>query len=294
LSAHLAHRGICVADLARSADFYAQLGFAAGALQHLEGAAVSATYGCPEVDLRTQRCTDRDGVVLALQQFQRPGATGTAGRRPNNQFGLTHLAWYVEDVADTAAALERAGGAAHWHTRAVYPEGGAEMMYCTDPDGTRVELMYAAAATPRFSHSGICVPALDGPQRFYRELFGFGAAECYELHAHSSWLDVINELKDVKLTAQMVRDSRQNTLELLDITSPPCVGPLAPPPLNQLGLTHLAFYVEDLVATLAAVQMAGGTVDGAPRCRQYGCDSAFCTDLNGVPLLLLQIDGRTP
>lgn len=292
MKARLAHRGICVSDLDRSTAFYRALGFVAAPVEHLEGAAVDAAYGHPGVKLSTRLLADASGVVLALQQFHRPGTSGPCERRPNNQFGLTHLAFYVQDIGSAAAALEGAGGAAHWHTRALYPEGAAEMMYCSDPDGTRVELMHSPAAAPRFSHSGVCVPDLPGAQRFYGEEFGFASAEVYALHDHSSWLDVINELDGVRLTAQMMRDTGHQTLELLHIASPPCVGPLAPPSLNQRGLTHLAFYVADLEAAAAALLAAGGAANPDARCHQYGGDSMFCTDPNGVRLLLVQSEER--
>ena len=117
-------------------------------------------------------------------------------------------------------------------------------------------------------------------------------AELYELHDHSAWLDVINELHNVKLTAQMMRDARAQTLELLHIASPPCAGPLAPPPPNQLGFSHLAFHVDDLESAVAAVQSGGGKASLEHRCRQFGADSVFCTDPHGVSLLLLQSNER--
>jgi catechol 2,3-dioxygenase-like lactoylglutathione lyase family enzyme len=288
LNARLAHRGICVSDLARSTAFYGELGFAPGALEHHMGAALSAAYGASIVQWGARLVTDASGTVLALQEFHRPGPVGPRTRRPNNQFGLTHLAFYVDDIGTMAAALERAGGEAHWHTRAVFPEGATEMMYCTDPDGTRIELMQSPSAEPRLSHSGICVADLTRAQRFYREGLGFDTAELYALHDHSAWLDVINELHNVKLTAQMMRDARAQTLELLHIVSPPGAGPLAPPPPNQLGFSHLAFHVDDLETAVAAVQASGGKACLDYRCRQFGADSIFCTDPHGVRLLLLQ------
>jgi len=85
-----------------------------------------------------------------------------------------------------------------------------------------------------------------------------------------------------------LRDTRAQTLELLHIVSPPCSGPLVPPPPNQLGFSHLAFHVDDLEAAVAAVRANGGTGSLDFRCRQFGADSVFCTDPHGVRLLLLQ------
>jgi predicted enzyme related to lactoylglutathione lyase len=61
-----------------------------------------------------------------------------------NQYGLTHLAFYVDDIDAVAASVVANGGRAYPHTRGKF-ENGVEIMYCTDPDGARVELMKAAA-----------------------------------------------------------------------------------------------------------------------------------------------------
>jgi glyoxylase I family protein len=61
-------------------------------------------------------------------------------RRPVNQLGLTHLNFRVDDVDAVAARLRDLGGTVLEHTRTTF---GPEMdfLYCTDPDGTRIELM---------------------------------------------------------------------------------------------------------------------------------------------------------
>jgi len=54
-----------------------------------------------------------------------------------NALGLTHLG--VEDVDQVAAAIAAAGGTVHEETRTTL--GSLDFVYCSDPDGTRVELM---------------------------------------------------------------------------------------------------------------------------------------------------------
>jgi predicted enzyme related to lactoylglutathione lyase len=61
-----------------------------------------------------------------------------------DQFGLTHLAFYVDDIDTVAEKVIAGGGRAYPNTRAKF-ENGTEIMYCTDPDGVRVELMKAPA-----------------------------------------------------------------------------------------------------------------------------------------------------
>ena len=66
-----------------------------------------------------------------------------AERRAVNQLGLTHLSFRVRDVAGTAARMVELGGAVVESSRTTIDLGGTalEFVYCTDPDGVRVELM---------------------------------------------------------------------------------------------------------------------------------------------------------
>jgi len=85
----------------------------------------------------------RDGVTLELLGFDSPGVTGDGVRRPMNQVGLTHLSLRVDDVEALAATIEALGGAVIRSTRTTMDLGGVtlDFLYCTDPDGVRIELM---------------------------------------------------------------------------------------------------------------------------------------------------------
>ncbi|SFV12485.1 VOC family protein [Pseudoduganella namucuonensis] len=285
----LSHRGVCVSDIARSAIFYeGALDFAPAAdAATPAGTLFDPGAGHPGSASQARLLRNPQRVALELLRFQRPAASGPRVRRPNNQFGLTHLAFYVESISAVAERVRRCGGQVFEHTRARYPEGGAEMMYCTDPDGTRIELMQMAGAIPRFSHSGVCVREVARAQRFYDAL-GFAEAENYDLQHHSAWLDVINELDHVKLRAQMVRAAAGDTLELLHFTSPAAFGPTTVQPFNRYGLTHLAFLTDDLEAAASRVVANGGTIlHTDPVCRN-DARRLFCSDPDGVRLVLLR------
>ncbi len=85
----------------------------------------------------------RGGVTIELLHFDEPGQSGDGTRRPVNRLGISHLSVRVEDVSAAAARLEQVGGTVVPGTRTTFGEGVAAMdfVYCTDPDGTRVELM---------------------------------------------------------------------------------------------------------------------------------------------------------
>ena len=139
----LSHAGICVSDLDRSLRFYCEaLGFRPaevydvgdefGRLMELEG-----------VRLRSQFIEADGGVRLELLCFTSPSSDGARTRRPLNRYGISHLSFHVEDVDAVAEKIRRFGGEVHDHTRTTIgkPGGAPDFVYCSDPDGTRIELM---------------------------------------------------------------------------------------------------------------------------------------------------------
>jgi catechol 2,3-dioxygenase-like lactoylglutathione lyase family enzyme len=109
------------------------------------GPEVAATM---EVEGRfLSRMLRRGDMRLELLQWLQPAATGDGTRRSMLGLGLTHLAFRVTSVEELYDVVERAGGAAHPVTRSVL-DGGVELVYVTDPDGVRIELM---SGTPDFA-----------------------------------------------------------------------------------------------------------------------------------------------
>lgn len=138
----VSHVGVCVADLDRAVRFYRDgLGFEPthsyrvgpefGRLMEVDGVVVRSQF------LR------RDTTTIELLHFEEPGWTGDGDRRPVNRLGLTHLSVRVADVGAAAARVAQAGGVVLEETRTTFGEGEGltDYVYCTDPDGTRVELM---------------------------------------------------------------------------------------------------------------------------------------------------------
>lgn len=138
----VSHIGICVGDLERSLRFYCDgLGFeAAGA--HDVGAEFDGLMELEGVVLHSH-FVQRDGVSLELLHFEAPAPVGDPVRRPMHQLGFTHLSLRVTDLDATAAAIEAHGGTVLGATRTTFGagEGALDFVYCTDPDGVRIELM---------------------------------------------------------------------------------------------------------------------------------------------------------
>ena len=286
----LSHRGMCVTDIESSLRFYRDgLGFAVADYFSLDDPALGTVMEVPGSIVEAQMMRNPDGVTFELLRFVTPATLGPRERRPNNQYGLTHLAFYVDDMDEAAARVRNAGGAVYPQTRATFPEGRTTMMYCTDPDGVRIELMHNPEIPGRFSHSGICITDIDRSMRFYRDAIGFAPAENYALDNHSSWLNIVNELPDVRLRAQMVRSPEGNTIELLKMDSPQCFGPRERRQMNQYGLTHLAFYVDDIDEVAATVIASGGRAYPHTRSKfNNGTEIMYCTDPDGVRVELMR------
>ena len=136
------HFGICVSDLERSLRFYCDaLGFEK-AESHAIGSEFAALMDLPDVTV-TSQFIRRGPTAIELLAFEEPAPFGARERRPVNQLGMTHLSFRVRDVAATVARIVALGGAVVESSRTTIDLGGTalEFVYCTDPDGVRVELM---------------------------------------------------------------------------------------------------------------------------------------------------------
>ena len=136
------HLGICVSDLERSLRFYREgLGFELVA-SHQVGEEFGALLELDVVELAS-RMLSRDGVTIELLGFDHPRPVGHRDRRPMNQLGLTHLSLRVDDVESVTERLVALGGAVVRGSRTSIAAGPSRLdfVYCTDPDGVRIELM---------------------------------------------------------------------------------------------------------------------------------------------------------
>jgi catechol 2,3-dioxygenase-like lactoylglutathione lyase family enzyme len=136
------HFGICVSDLDLSVRFYCEaLGFEK-AESHVIGSEFAQLMDLPDVAV-TSQFIRKGTTTIELLGFTDPAPFGEKERRPINQLGLTHLSFRVTDVPATATRMAELGGTVVDQTRTTIPFGGTalDFLYCTDPDGTRIELM---------------------------------------------------------------------------------------------------------------------------------------------------------
>jgi catechol 2,3-dioxygenase-like lactoylglutathione lyase family enzyme len=135
------HIAVCVSDMERSSRFYTEaLGFV-----HHHSVAAGAPYGkLVELEAFKYRASffklpgQTDGPMLELFALESPGTTGSKERRPMNQLGLTHLSLIIDDLDTVLDRIIKCGGCAYPQTKVETDKG--EIIFCTDPDGIRVEL----------------------------------------------------------------------------------------------------------------------------------------------------------
>jgi catechol 2,3-dioxygenase-like lactoylglutathione lyase family enzyme len=133
------HFGICVADVALSAQFYKSFGFDVAPIQD-RGLAFS---GFAEVgDTPLTSCLIRRGAyAFELMQWGRARSPGVPARRSIAQQGFTHIGTSGSDLAGQMALFKAIGGTVI--NNAAYNVKGTniQVVFCTDPDGTRIELV---------------------------------------------------------------------------------------------------------------------------------------------------------
>jgi len=143
----------------------------------------------------------------------------------------------------------------------------------------------------RLTHLGICVSDLERSLRFYRDVLG--CEEVGQLEMAGGMADTLNGMQGVKVRAiYLERDGWR--LELIEFPEPGWVGPQAPRPMNQLGLTHLSLRVDDLDAVCSELEAAGGGL--LPETRIGRPDSRtrviMAHDPDGLRLELIQGPGE--
>jgi catechol 2,3-dioxygenase-like lactoylglutathione lyase family enzyme len=139
----ISHFGICVSDLDRAIRFYCDgLGFQEGAGIELADQ-LGHVMGLKDFALQT-RMLSLNGATIELLHFSRSRDPVIASElRRMNHTGLTHLALSVDDVDAVARSAVAHGGMVFPGTRAVFesPDGPIKLLYCADPDHTRIELI---------------------------------------------------------------------------------------------------------------------------------------------------------
>ena len=141
----------------------------------------------------------------------------------------------------------------------------------------------------KLSHHGLCVSDLERAVAFYRD--GLGFAEVSRLGFDDAGTQQLLGLSGAKLEAVYLRRDG-TTLELLHFPTPGTHLARGPRPMNQVGLTHLSFLVDDLDAVLASLRALGARVLDETRLGGPGTgpQAIFVTDPDGTRIELVEGD----
>lgn len=133
------HVAIRVGDLDRSVRFYRDaLGFEERTRHTGTGGPSAMMLGTPDAALAAV-FLERDGVIVELQTLDGDDPSVITGI----QRGLSHIGFKVDDLPAVIADLEAAGATCIESSRYADRALGSEVVFVTDPDGTRIELIAA-------------------------------------------------------------------------------------------------------------------------------------------------------
>lgn len=139
--------------------------------------------------------------------------------------------------------------------------------------------------TLTFSHIGLCVRNLERSLLFYCDGLGFERAESYPID--DSFAAALEVGGVIALTSQLIRRG-DVTVELLGWELPEPAGTPSTS-RQQLGFTHLSFWVDDLEATAARLVRLGGELVASTRHTVPGAlDLVFLADPDGARVELMQ------
>lgn len=134
---------ISVRDMERSLRFYEALGFEISGSRPIR-AAVAKVLELKGPFKARMAFARRNGVVLELVEVSEPAVAKAPTNGIAESLGLGHIGIRVDNVDRVAKIIEANGGKTLPHTRLTGE--GRDLLFCTDPDGTRIELIFVDPA----------------------------------------------------------------------------------------------------------------------------------------------------
>lgn len=160
MKAKLSHVGVCVSDLEKSINFYCSA-LNGKVLQTIDMAASLPPVHRALLEVgsdidASSTFIQLSGVIVELLHYKKQardgssrGHVGANERRPMNQLGITHLSFKTTDrdeYQQILANISKAGGKVLDSTLMKFgmdPRFEMDIIFCLDPDGTRIEIYYA-------------------------------------------------------------------------------------------------------------------------------------------------------
>jgi glyoxylase I family protein len=143
----------------------------------------------------------------------------------------------------------------------------------------------------RLLHYSHCVSDLGRSKRFYLEVLGFEVVAEFEFDDADTAR--VMGVPGAKFTGVfMKRDGFR--MEIIAFTNPPPERAVRRRAANEIGHSHLSFYVADLDATLAELRAQGVPVDSETRATlMNGIECCVVRDPDGFAIEIVQMAGLT-
>ena len=138
----------------------------------------------------------------------------------------------------------------------------------------------------RLLHYSHCVSDLPRSRRFYTDALGFEVVAEFDFDdADTARVMGVPGARFKGIF--MKRDGMR--IEIIGFTNPPPDGAPRPRRSNEIGHSHLSFYVTDLDATLQALRAQGVQVeDGTRAVLMNGIECCVVRDPDGFPIEIVQ------
>jgi lactoylglutathione lyase len=145
----------------------------------------------------------------------------------------------------------------------------------------------AAVKDARLLHYSHCVSDIERSRRFYGEVLGFETVAEFDFDdAATARVMGVPEARFKGIF--MKRDGMR--IELIGFSNPPAKEPVRRRSANEIGHSHLSFYVRDLDATIAALRSQGVPVEDESRAvLAGGIECCIARDPDGFPIELVQM-----
>ena len=138
----------------------------------------------------------------------------------------------------------------------------------------------------RLLHYSHCVSDIARSRRFYTEVLGFEVVAEFEFDDENTAR--VMGVPGARFTGIfMKRDGMR--IEIIGFSNPAPERTVRKRQSNEIGHSHLSFYVTDLDATLAALRAQGVTVeDGTRAVVMNGIECCVVRDPDGFPIEIVQ------